>query len=315
MLNKDEITLLNDSGLTLLGFGSQGEAEATNLRRSGVFFKIGLRPGTSWDKALKLGFQPLSIGEALQGAKSVVMNLSDESQKTVYEEFLASRKIERLVFAHGFNTHFGRIPVLESGPKHCLVAPKGAASGLKEFYGTANALPALLAVKPEMTGSEKIWCETYAKAIGCHEKFLIWADFKDETDCDLFAEQALLCGGVSQLLRSTYEVLIEAGYNPEAAYFETLYELKLIVDLIWREGITGMRKKISPTARYGDVTRGDRVIDASVKERMKVILSEIQSGKFAEEFLAKQRSSDYLNKLSTQSEHPLEKIGSQLRLR
>jgi ketol-acid reductoisomerase len=310
--------ILEHGGLALLGFGAQGEAEATNLKRSGVQLTLGIREGgKSSEKARALGFPYVSIPKALEQAESVVMNLADQSQKEIFEKYIrGNRKIKRLIFAHGFNTHFGLIPVEPGGPAHILVAPKGAASGLKEFYGTKSALPAILSIRPkELENQERPWAEAYALAIGCHPKGFIWADFKDETECDLFSEQALLCGGVSSLLRMAYELLVEEGYNPETAYFETLFELKLIVDLMWREGITGMRSRISPTARYGDITRGDRILDSQVKEKMRTVLKEVQSGDFAREFLQNLDSPNYKSIQQKQSEHPIEKIGRILRAR
>ena len=315
-LQNTDQKLLETSKIACLGYGAQGEAEITNLLKSGVKFTLGLKPdGRSAAKAKANSVPFVSIGEALESADTVIMNLSDQSQKDVYEKQIRGRtNIRRLVFAHGFNTHFGLIPVEKDGPAHLLIAPKGAASGLKEFYGTPSALPAILSVRPqEKLAAEKPWAEAFARAIGSHPKGLIWADFKDETECDLFSEQALLCGGVSSLLRTTYDLLVEEGYSPETAYFETLFELKLIVDLIWREGITGMRGRISPTARYGDITRGDRIIDASVKEKMRAVLKEVQSGKFAKEFLVKLESPEYAALAESQASHPIETMGAKLR--
>lgn len=309
--------VLASSRIGLLGFGAQGAAEAENLRRSGVKFKLGLRlDGPSAARARDKKFEVHSIEEVVRDSDSIVMNLPDQDQASIYREFLQNaNQIKRLVFAHGFNTHFGLIPVLPKGPSHILVAPKGAAGGLVEFFGTPNALAAILAVRAEhpIDESDRKWAEAYALAIGCHSHALIWADFKDETECDLFSEQVLLCGGVSSLLRTAYDVLIENGYHPEAAYFETLYELKLIVDLIWKAGITGMREKISPTARYGDITRGDRLIDSKVKSNMQEILDEIRRGDFAKEFLDQSTSPEYKRAAFQQSQHALERIGLKLR--
>jgi len=307
--------MLNEARIVLIGFGAQGRAEALNLRRSGVSFTLALRPnGPSWKRAIADEFQPIPLEAGLQVADSVVLNLPDQNQGPFYQQYLAHLQLKRIVFAHGFNTHFKLIPILADGPSHILVAPKGAASGLIEFYGTPNALPAILAREGNLNEKEdKDFAEHYARAIGCHPKMSIWASFKDETECDLFSEQSLLCGGVSALLRRAFETLQEAGYNPEAAYLETLYELKLIVDLIWKQGITGMRSRISPTARYGDITRGDRIIDESVKERMKKILQEIQSGQFTKEFLAEIDSEKFKSLEKTQANHALEEIGLRVR--
>lgn len=312
-----DLEILNESRIGLLGYGAQGAAEAENLRRSHVTFKLGLRPeGASAERAKSAGFQIWSIEDVVSLSDTIVLNLPDQEQASIYREYIQSAPhIKRIVFAHGFNTHFGLIPVFSKGPQHYLVAPKGAAGGLVEFYGTQNALAAILAIRSEgkITNDDRRWAEAYALAIGCHPHGLIWADFKDETECDLFSEQALLCGGVSSLLRTAYEVLVENGYHPEAAYFETLYELKLIVDLMWKRGITGMREKISPTARYGDITRGDRIIDHTVKARMQEVLEEIQRGEFAKEFLKEFLSPEFKRLEFHQSQHAIERIGKKLR--
>jgi ketol-acid reductoisomerase len=308
---------LRGSSIGLIGYGAQGSAEATNLRRSGISFKLGLRPdGPSAERAAKDHFEVYPIKEVIAQSDTIIINLPDQEQARFFQEHLQERQnIKRLVFAHGFNTHFGLIPVLPNGPQHILVAPKGAASGLLEFYETPHALPCILSIqsKREISEENRKWAETYALAIGCHPRALFWANFKDETECDLFSEQALLCGGVSSLLRASYDLLIENGYHPETAYFETLYELKIIVDLIWKAGISGMREKISPTARFGDVTRGDRVIDSHVKANMQKILEEIQSGDFAKEFLKNSTSTGYHEAARTQSQHPIEVLGKKLR--
>ena len=304
--------------LGLLGYGSQGRAEALNLRKSNFKFHLGIRPGRSWDKAVKDGLEPMSPEECIEKSEIVFLNLPDQTQANFYREHLQKQAHLRwIVFAHGFSTSFQLIPVEPQGPAHILIAPKGAASGLEKLYGTPKALPGVLAYeatkKNPIGPEEKIEIEKLALALGCHPKAVFWASFKDECICDLFSEQALLCGGVSSILKKSFETLVEAGYNPKTAYFETLYELKLIVDLIWEHGISGMRYRISPTARYGDVTRGDRVIDDSVKENMKKILSEIESGKFTQEFLEKNQSSEYQGEMNRQSDHEIEKIGTLIR--
>lgn len=303
--------------ICILGFGAQGRATARNLRRSGIAFELGLRPdGPSFKLAQKEGFKVRPLEEACSDAKVIFFLLPDHVQAEIYQKYVKAFSPPYLVFAHGFSTHFQYIPLEPKGPKHILIAPKGAASGLEQYYGTENALPCILGFRSyheNLEPSEKSWIEEMAQAIGCHSKALIWADFRDETECDLFAEQALLCGGVSSLLRKTYEVLTEAGYNPETAYFETLYELKLIVDLLWKQGITGMRAKISPTARYGDVTRGERIIDERVKENMEKVLAEIQNGEFAEEFLKKGDEPQVKELEKKQAQHPIEIVGQRLR--
>lgn len=316
-LTPQELKILNEAQICLLGYGAQGRAEAINLKKSGVSFSLVVRrEGPSWLRAEADGMHPMPVEAALFTAETIVMNLPDQNQAAFYRSFLAERNLKRMVFAHGFNTHFKLIPVVDGGPAHLLVAPKGAASGLLEFYGTSSALPAVLAIEGSKNEEADVaFAEAYAKAIGCHSNGLIWATFKDETECDLFSEQALLCGGVSSLLRRAYEVLVEAGYNPETAYLETLFELKLIVDLIWKNGISGMRSRISPTARYGDITRGDRVIDQSVKARMNEVLKEIQSGAFAKEFLTELTSERFAKLEASQREHSIERQGQRMRER
>jgi len=311
ILEPKDAEILHESGLCLVGYGAQGRAEAMNLKRSGIPFVLALRRGgPSWRKAESDGFLPLEMSAAFAGAKTVALNLPDHLHSVFYKECVSHSQIERLIFAHGFSTQFKQIPIERT---HLLVAPKGAAAGLAEYYGTSNALPALLGIEGSEKNGDREIAESYARAIGCNPKMLVWASFKDETECDLFSEQVLLCGGVSSLLRKSYEVLIEAGYKPEAAYLETVFELKLIVDLLWKEGITGMRAKISPTARYGDITRGDRIIDDTVKNRMIEVLGEIQSGKFAKEFLEQISSKEFESKEREQAQHPLEKTGMILR--
>lgn len=295
--------------LALIGYGSQGRAEALNFKRSGIDFRLGLRPGPSWERAKKDGFEPLPPEDALQDAAWVFLNINDQNQADFFNTFIRPySSIKYVVFAHGFNIHFKLIPTSDPGPTMILIAPKGAASGLTEFYKTDSALPAILAIEPQNRDTPELRKDVEALAceLGCHPKKLVWARFRDETVCDLFSEQTLLCGGVSSLLRRAYEVLIEAGYDRRAAYYETLFELKLIVDLIWKYGITGMRERISPTARYGDITRGDRIIDETVKQKMKSVLQEIESGEFAHEFLKDFHSKKFQAQEAEQKEHPLE---------
>jgi len=305
--------------LGILGFGAQGAAEATNLRRSQIPFTLGLREGASKEKAIQSGFAPVSPEECVQKSKVILFNLPDQSQAAAYEKLIRGSNVEYLVFAHGFSTTFKKIPVEANGPHHVLIAPKGAASGLVRYYQEPQALPAILAwqsaSQPQLPSEDKKWIEELALAMGCNPRALVWANFKDEAVCDLFSEQALLCGGVSSLLRKSYEVLVEGGYDSTTAYFETLFELKLIVDLIWSEGISGMRSRISPTARYGDLTRGDRIIDESVKQRMKTVLQEIESGAFAREFLEKIDSPEFKKLLDAQAQHAIELRGKEIRQR
>lgn len=313
LIDSKEIEILNRLSLGMFGFGAQGSAEALNLRRSGISLRLAVRSGGSSEaRAKTAGFQTESFESLASEASYVLMNLADQAQGGVYEKYLKNRpQLKALIFPHGFASHFGMIPAKKNGPLHVLIAPKGAASGLQRLYGEEKALPAILAVKDENgdrepTPEEKEWIEALAKAMGCHPKKLVWARFQDEAVSDLFSEQVLLCGGVTELLRKTFECLVERGYSKDTAYFETLYELKLIVDLIWEEGIDGMRRRISPTARYGDITRGSRVIGDEVKNSMKKVLEEIESGKFAREFLEKESSDEYQKLWDEQAQHPIE---------
>ncbi len=315
MLKTPFLETLRQFPLILVGFGAQGRAEALNLKRSEVPFKLALRPASpSWSKAQAEGFDVVDLNSFDPQGAFVVLNVPDQAHHQVASEIRRRGTPSAWIFAHGFSTHFKTLAMEPGGPAHLLVAPKGAAHGLVEFYQTSQALPAILALENSRNDDAlKSWAEAYALGIGCHPQGLIWARFRDETECDLFSEQALLCGGVSALLKTSYEVMVEAGYHPEAAYFESLYELKLIVDLIWKDGITGMRRRISPTARYGDVTRGPRVIDLSTKERMKEVLTEIQSGQFAQEFLTNIESSSFRAQEERDSKHPLEEMGRKIR--
>lgn len=302
----------------MIGYGSQGRAEALNLKDSGMQLQIGVRPGPSFERAKADGFQTASNKDVFLENEVVFINAPDESQGEIFNQIPKAAKVKYLVFAHGFAIHFKQID-LSKRPEltAVLIAPKGAASGLRSLYKTPRALPSILALRDsqprEATLEEKKWIEELAISVGCHPQFLIWAQFKDEAVCDLFAEQALLCGGVSSLLLKSFETLVEAGYDSKTAYFETLFELKLIVDLIWENGISGMRDRISPTARYGDITRGDRIIDNSVKEKMKQVLKEVEDGRFAQEFLAENKNPAYLNKIENLRQHPLEELGRNLR--
>jgi len=310
------IQTLSAQPLVLIGFGAQGRAEALNLKRSGVPFQLALRSSSRlWALAESDGFSVIDLDHFDPTHALIALNVPDQAHPEVAQAVLSRGKPRAWIFAHGFSTHFKTLPMIPQGPAHLLVAPKGAAHGLVEYFGTSRALPAILAIENSDDSGLKSLAEAYALAIGCHPKALIWARFKDETECDLFSEQALLCGGVSALLKTTYEVMVESGYHPEAAYFESLYELKLIVDLIWQEGITGMRKRISPTARYGDITRGPRVIDASTKTKMKEVLAEIQSGAFAKEFLSKLESKAFKEVEAQDAHHPLEEMGRKIRAR
>ena len=307
---------LKDKTVAIIGYGSQGHAHALNLRDSGINVVIGLYAGSrSWEKAKKDGFEVLPPDEAAKKADVIMMLIPDTVQPQVYKELILPNLEEgnALAFAHGFNIHFDQI----IPPKFVdvfLVAPKGPGHLVRWQYDEGKGVPGLVAVHQDYTGKAKDIALAYAKGIGCTRAGVIETTFKEETETDLFGEQAVLCGGATALIKAGFETLIEAGYQPEVAYFECLHELKLIVDLIYQYGISGMRYSISDTARYGDVTRGERIYEA-VKPVHKKILEEIQKGEFAKEWILENVAGrPHFNALVRRDEeHPVEKVGKELR--
>ncbi len=307
---------LRGKTVAILGYGSQGHAHALNLRDSGINVVIGLRPGKSFEKAMSDGFSVMSPEEATKEADVVMFLLPDPVQKKVYKESVKPNLEPgmALAFAHGFNIHFNQI-VPPKDVDVFMVAPKGPGHLVRWTYQEGAGVPALVAVAQDATGKAKQVALAYAKGIGATRAGVIETTFKEETETDLFGEQVVLCGGVTSLIKKGFETLVEAGYQPEVAYFECLHELKLIVDLIYQHGLAGMRYSISDTAEYGDYTRGPRVINDKVKDEMKRILSEIQSGEFAKEFILEaQAGYPVLNaNRRNEKEHLIEEIGEKLR--
>jgi ketol-acid reductoisomerase len=310
------LEVLKEKTVAIIGYGSQGHAHALNLRDSGVNVIIGLYSGSrSAEKAKAEGFEVLIPDEAAKKADLIMILIPDTIQPEVYETAILPNLDEgnALAFAHGFNIHFNQIVPPEYVDVF-LVAPKGPGHLVRWQYEEGKGVPGLVAVYQDFTGQAKDIALAYAKGIGCTRAGLIETTFKEETETDLFGEQAVLCGGATALIKAGFETLVEAGYQPEVAYFECLHELKLIVDLIYQYGISGMRYSISDTARYGDVTRGDRIYEA-VKPIHKKILEEIQRGEFAKEWvlenIARRPHFDALVKRD--EEHPVEKIGKELR--
>ncbi|WP_457640617.1 ketol-acid reductoisomerase [Persephonella sp.] len=310
------LDVLKGKTVAIIGYGSQGHAHALNLRDSGVNVIIGLYSGSrSAEKARAEGFEVLIPDEAAKKADVIMMLIPDTIQPEVYETAILPNLDEgnALAFAHGFNIHFNQIVPPEYVDVF-LVAPKGPGHLVRWQYEEGKGVPGLVAVHQDFTGQAKDIALAYAKGIGCTRAGLIETTFKEETETDLFGEQAVLCGGATALIKAGFETLVEAGYQPEVAYFECLHELKLIVDLIYQYGISGMRYSISDTARYGDVTRGDRIYEA-VKPIHKKILEEIQKGEFAKEWvlenIARRPHFDALVKRD--EEHPVEKVGKELR--
>ncbi len=303
--------------VAVLGYGSQGHAHAQNLHDSGIKVVVGLRKGSkSWERVKADGLEPALIEEAVARADLIAFMTPDTEMPTMYRESVAPhlREGQALLFAHGFNIHYRQIvppPTVDV----VMVAPKGPGNLVRQMYVEGKGVPALVAVHQDYTGNAKQIALAYAKALGATRAGVIETTFAEETETDLFGEQCVLCGGVTELIRAGFETLVNAGYQPEVAYFECLHELKLIVDLIYSQGITGMRKWISDTAKYGDVTRGRRVINESVRQAMREILEEIQSGQFAREWILENQAGRpvFYAELERQSKHLIERVGETLR--
>jgi ketol-acid reductoisomerase len=310
-------SLIAGRKVAIMGYGSQGHAHALNLKDSGIDVRVGLRPGSSSvAKAEAAGLPVASIDQAAAEADVIMLLLPDTEQKKVYEESIAPhlQAGDAVLFAHGFNIRFGRISPPE-GVDVAMVAPKGPGHLVRRTYTEGGGVPALIAVAQDATGKARDLALAYADAIGGTRAGVIETTFAEETETDLFGEQVVLCGGLTSLVQAGFETLVDAGYQPEMAYFECLHEVKLIVDLMYEEGIAGMRYSISDTAEYGDVTRGPRIITDATRAEMKKILDEITSGKFAEEWVAESDSGrakfNALREAGRQ--HPIEKTGGELR--
>ncbi len=310
------LDLLKNKTICIMGYGSQGHAHANNLRDSGMNVIIGVRKGGSWKKAEEAGFKVMPPADAAKEADIIMILLPDELQADVYREEIGPnmRSGTYLAFAHGFNIHFGQI-VPPSDINVFMVAPKGPGHLVRSEYRKGSGVPCLLAVHQDPSGDTREIGLAYASAIGGGRAGILETTFREETETDLFGEQVVLCGGLTALIQAAYETLIEAGYAPEMAYFECLHEVKLITDLIYEGGIANMRYSISNTAQYGDLTRGPRVINDSVKAEMKKILGEIQSGQFAREWILECRAGKpVFNALTKKGEaHPIEEVGRRLR--
>jgi ketol-acid reductoisomerase len=309
--------LIESRKVAILGYGSQGHAHALNLRDSGVDVRIGLREGSSSRaKAEAEGLRVLSIAEAVKEADIIMVLLPDTEQARVYEEDILPNLDERdsLAFAHGFNIHFGCIKP-PKGVDVWMIAPKGPGHLVRRTFEDGGGVPGLVAVHADETGKAKGTALAYARAIGSTRAGVLDTTFEEETETDLFGEQVVLCGGLTALIMAGFETLVEAGYQPESAYFETLHEVKLIVDLIYEGGIANMRYSISDTAEYGDLTRGPRIVTAETKAEMKRVLAEIQSGQFAREWiLENQAGRPHFRALARRgAQHQIEGVGAELR--
>jgi ketol-acid reductoisomerase len=312
-----DLSKLDGKTVAVIGYGSQGHAHALSLKDSGVDVVVGLREDSpSVQKAQADGLRVLPIADAASVGDIVMILLPDEKQADVWEaeirDGIAPGNL--LMFAHGFSVHFGQIdpgPEVDVG----MVAPKSPGHLVRRQFVEGNGVPGLVAIHRDATGNARELVLAYAKGIGCTRAGVIETTFKDETETDLFGEQAVLCGGVSELVRAGYETLVEAGYDPRLAYFECLHELKLIVDLMYEKGITGMRYSVSNTAEYGDLTRGKRVIDDRARAAMRDILAEIQSGDFAREWIAENKAGqeNFLRMREEEKGHQIEREGKKLR--
>ena len=312
-----DLGVLQGKRVAVLGYGSQGHAHANNLRDSGVDVVVGLRRASgSWPKAENAGLKVAETAEAAASADIVMILLPDELQGEAYEKEIRPglKRGSCLAFGHGFNIHFKRI-VPSKDVNVFMVAPKGPGHLVRSEFQKGRGVPCLLAVQQDPSGDTKRIGLAYASAIGGTRAAVIETTFKDETETDLFGEQSVLCGGLTALIQAGYETLVAAGYPPEMAYFECVHEVKLIVDLIYEGGLTNMRYSISNTAEYGDLTRGKRVVGPEVRQAMQNILRDIQSGKFAEEWINEYRCGmPHFTELRTEAaNHPLDKVGEGLR--
>ncbi|WP_447980741.1 ketol-acid reductoisomerase [Candidatus Nitrospira bockiana] len=302
--------------VAIIGYGSQGHAHALNLKDSGATVVVGLREGASWRKAEQSGLKVMPTADAVKGADVVMVLAPDEAQAAIYRNDIAPnlKSGAYLAFGHGFNIHFGQI-VPPAAVNVFMVAPKGPGHLVRSEFTKGSGVPCLLAVHQDPSGNTRQVGLAYASAIGGGRAGVIETTFREETETDLFGEQVVLCGGLTSLIQAGFETLVEAGYSPEMAYFECLHEVKLIVDLIYEGGIANMRYSISTTAKYGDVTRGPRVVTDETKREMRKILEEIQSGRFAKEWvLENQANRPVYNALLAKGErHPIEEVGARLR--
>ncbi len=312
-----DLTLLDGKTVAIIGYGSQGHAHALNLKDSGVDVIVGLRPDSpSVGQAREHGLEVLPVVEASSRGDLVMILLPDERHHDVWESDIRDGIAQgnMILFGHGFSIHYGEIeppPGVDVG----MVAPKGPGHLVRRQFTEGSGVPGLIAVAQDATGNARGLALAYAKGIGCTRGGVIETTFKDETETDLFGEQAVLCGGASELVQAGFQTLVEAGYDPEMAYFECLHELKLIADLMYEKGLAGMRFSISNTAEYGDYTRGKRVITDETRAAMKQILAEIQSGDFAREWIAENRAGqeNFLRMRAEQADTQVEHVGSELR--
>ena len=315
--NDADLSLLDGKTVGVIGYGSQGHAHSLSLKDSGVDVVVGLYEGSSsWPRAEEAGLRVATVAEVAQQADMMMMLVPDHLQSRIYRESIQPHLTEgkTLMFAHGFNIHYQQImppPQVDVS----MVAPKAPGHRMREIFTRGSGVPGLLAIHQDASGKARENALAYAKGVGCTRAGVLDTTFKEETETDLFGEQTILCGGVAALIKAGFETLVEAGYQPESAYFECLHELKLIVDLIYQGGLGYMRYSVSDTAEYGDYSRGPRVIDEHVKENMKLILEDIQNGSFAREWIAENdEGRPRFNRMRQEdANHTIEKVGVELR--
>jgi len=312
-----DLSLIKGKTIAVIGYGSQGHAHALNLKDAGFDVVVGLYKGSkSWDKAAAGGLKVMTVDEAASTAQIIMILLPDQHQRQVYLESIQQGLTpgKTLMFAHGFNIHFHQV-VPPKDVDVSMVAPKAPGHMMRRVYTEGSGVPALLAIHQDTSGKAKETALAYAKGVGCTRAGVLETTFREETETDLFGEQTVLCGGLTALIKTAYETLVEAGYQPELAYFECLHEVKLIVDLFYQGGLAYMRYSVSDTAEYGDYTRGPRVINEAVRAEMKRILQEVQDGTFAKEWILENSAGrpSFLALRKKDAEHPIEVVGRELR--
>ena len=315
--NDADLSILEDKPIAIIGYGSQGHAHALNLRDSGLDVRVGLYEGSrSWSKAEDEGLEVGLVSDVSRDSDVIMVLIPDHSQAEVYRESILPHLLpgKTLMFAHGFNIHYKTIQPPDSIDVS-MVAPKAPGHRMREVFTRGSGVPGLLAIEQDVTGNARDIGLAYARGVGCTRAGVLDTTFKEETETDLFGEQSVLCGGVTALIKAAFETLVEAGYQPESAYFECMHELKLIVDLLYQGGMEYMRYSVSDTAEYGDYSRGPVVVDEHVKENMKKVLAAVQDGSFAREWIAENdEGRPRFNRLRRENaEHPIESVGKELR--
>ena len=315
--NDADLSLIAGKPIGVIGYGSQGHAHALNLKDNGLSVKVGLYEGSkSWSKAEEAGLEVGLVADVARDSDIIMLVIPDTSQAQVYRESIQPHLLpgKTLMFAHGFNIHYKTI-VPPDSVDVSMVAPKAPGHRMREVFTRGSGVPGLLAVHQDATGNARGVGLAYARGVGCTRAGVLETTFKEETETDLFGEQAVLCGGVTALIKAAFETLVEAGYQPESAYFECMHELKLIVDLLYQGGMKYMRYSVSDTAEYGDYSRGPIVVDEHVKDNMKKVLAAVQDGSFAREWIAENdEGRPRFDRLRRENaEHPIERVGEELR--